>query len=126
MQPVRDFVLQYNGNGTFTLVTQLTATQRSNMSQWPSAAVDGWLRDIDLDGNVDLELTGIGSVIAGAFDQVVYAPSGTVGNAAGLTAQNLKFQHYHEQVFGWLRNHNYFADNAPRKITSVEPAQRAL
>src|SRR6185436_2552199 len=22
-------------------------------------------------------------------------------------------------------NHNYFADNAPRKITSVEPAQRA-
>lgn len=124
VQPVRDFVLQYNGDGTFALVLQLTAAQRSSMSQWPIATVDGWLRDVDYDGNVDLELTGIASVISGAFDQVIYAPSGSVGSPTGLTAQNLRFQHYHEQVFGWLRNHNYFADNAPRKITSVEPAQR--
>jgi len=95
------------------------------MLQWPVAAVDGWLRDVDLDGNVDLELTGITNVISGAFDQVIYAPPGAVGNASALTAQNLKFQHYHEQVFGWLRNQNYFSDNAPRKITSAEPAQRA-
>jgi hypothetical protein len=124
VQPVRDFVLQYNGNGTFTLIAQLTSAQRNSMSQWPIAAVDGWLRDADLDGNVDLELTGVASVISGAFDQVIYAPAGTVGSPTGLTAENDKFEHYHEQVFGWLRNHNYFADNAPRKITSAEPAQR--
>lgn len=125
VQPVRDFVLQYNGNGTFTLISQLTGAQRNSMSQWPAAVVNGWLRDVDYDGNVDFEITGVGSAIAGAVDQVVYAPAGNVGAPSGLTAANLKFKNYHEQIFGWLQNRNYFEDNAPLKITSAEPAQRS-
>lgn len=125
VQPVREFVLQHNGNGTFTLVTELTSAQRATMAQWPAAAVDGWLRDVDYDGNTDFEITGIAAVIPGAFDQVVYAPAGGIGAPNRLTAKNMKFRHNHEQVFGWLQNRNYFQDNAPLKITSVEPAQRS-
>jgi len=40
VQPVKDFVLRYDEAGRSS-VSQLTATQRQTMSQWPAAASTG-------------------------------------------------------------------------------------
>lgn len=123
--PVRDFVLQTNGQNGFTILGQLTPEQRMQALQWqPAEQIDVFTRDVDLDGYTDLDLVGIGYVAAGYFDLIAYAPTQRGAPPSLLTSKNNKFSRFHEHLFGWLRDNNYFQANAPQKITSIEPGQR--
>ena len=118
---VTDFVLQNDGARGFTIVGNLSAAQRSTLASWPAATdVDLWYRDVDHDGKQDLEITSIVSLGTDSFDQIVY---GGAANQAptGLTSKNLKFQRYHEQVYGWKSDHNYFENTAPLVVDQVQP-----
>lgn len=122
----RDFILRDDGQQGFTIDGQLSAAERAAVATWTATdAIDLSIRDVDLDGRIDLQLVGIALAIPNHFDQIVYAPASAGASPSQLTSQNKKFSYFHEQLFGWLRDNNYFTLNAPRKITSVEPAQRA-
>ncbi|WP_161828211.1 hypothetical protein [Steroidobacter agaridevorans] len=122
---VRDFILRSNGQLGFAIDGQLSAAERAATATWAATeAIDLFVRDVDLDGRIDLELTGISQVIPNHFDQIVYAPATNYGAPSVLTSENRKFSRFHEDLFRWLQNNDYFDQNAPRKITSVEPAQR--
>src|SRR6185295_5897947 len=54
--PVRSFVLQNRGDGSFDLISNLTAAQRSTVAAWPPADVGMSVRDIDMDSHPDLDL----------------------------------------------------------------------
>jgi len=118
---VTDFVLQNDGARGFTIVGNLSAAQRSTLSAWPSATdLDLWYRDVDRDGRRDLEITSINSLVTDSFDQIVY---GGAANQppSGLTSKNIKFQRYHEQVYGWKMDHQYFENTAPWVVDTVQP-----
>lgn len=122
---VREFILQSDGQSGFTIVHELSPAQKAAALALPrSTLIDLFSRDVDLDGRVDLDLVGIDTAVPGHFDQIVYAPPVHGRVPSSLTAKTAKFSRFHEHLFGWMKNNNYFDQNAPRKITSVEPAQR--
>jgi len=60
VQPeVAAFVLQRRPDQTFQVVSNLTAAQRSMIAQWPAAAVILQTMDINMDGVLDILVTGI-------------------------------------------------------------------
>lgn len=122
----RDFVLQNSGNGSFIAVSNLTTTQRITLSQWPIANVEVSTRDVNVDGRVDLEINGIGNIISGSFDQIVFANSTSGSAPLHITAQNLKFQNFHHDLVQAILDPNYFTNNAPLRVVSAEPGTRIL
>ena len=122
---VPDFVLLNTGSRTFNVVPALTSAQLATARQWPVAKnLDLYYRDIDLNGAVDMEIEGLTPLVPQAFNQIIFASPTRGQLPPKAAAKNTKFQRYHEQVFGWMRDPNYFEINAPWKIKSVEPPQR--
>ena len=113
----RDIVLQKNGNA-FQLVAPSSATGPSP-SSWPTtAAVDLVLNDINLDGFVDILVRGLDEAIAGALDQIVYAPGRTGGTRGALRAVDSTLTNFLSEVGSWTRNPAYF-DNAMESVSVV-------
>jgi hypothetical protein len=112
-----DFVLQNNGAGSFSIVGALTAAQQLIVAAWPEASqVTVWSRDIDYDGKKDLELTGVRLLIADAWDMILWANDQQGGVPSQLKAQDMRFQARHEQLFAWIRDNNFFDNNAPLRV----------
>ena len=109
---VTEFVLRQEADKTFSIVSDLTASQKSSMSQWPEAAVEIVLGDLNVDGFLDLVLRGVDNVVTGADDQIVYAP-GTPGSAPAFNrAIDADFRKFFEEVSEWMKNPDYFEENA--------------
>lgn len=123
--PVRAFVLENDGQGSFNIVAELIASERSSMAQWPVANVDTWFRDADVDGRNDLELISVSSAVVGASDVIVFA--GTKAGSAPLhiTSADTKFNKYHGDLMQWMINPNHFEDAAPLSVTGAEPPSRS-
>nr|WP_298723021.1 hypothetical protein [uncultured Steroidobacter sp.] len=117
--PVQDFVLSNNGNGTFSLVTQLSSTERAAARNWPEADAIVSVRDVDANGFDDLSIEGLPDIITGALDQIVHATRGRV--PFHVTAKNAKFVKYHGDLIRWMLDPQFFT-NVPLKLASSQPA----
>ena len=77
------------------------------------------LSDINLDGIADIVLRGVGDLITGAFNQIVYADTNTAQSApTSIRAMDAEFQQFFTEVSGYLEDPNYFYNSAPT-ITGV-------
>ena len=77
------------------------------------------LSDINLDGIADIVLRGVGDLITGAFNQIVYANATTAQSApTSIRAMDAEFQQFFTEVNGYLEDPNYFYNSAPT-ITGV-------
>lgn len=71
---VADFVLVQNPSGGFDVIAGLTPGEQAMVGQWPTAAVDLTFFDHNGNGFTDVLISGVGDVIPGAYDVVVFAP----------------------------------------------------
>ena len=117
--PVGAFVLQQKQDRTFRIVSSLTETQVGQSQRWTETGIEVLLTDVNADGREDLMLAGIGTVIPGVDDLIVFAPE-TPGSApTDLVAIDSNFQKFFNELGQWIGNPNYFIDNAPDRIEQV-------
>ena len=106
-------ILRRLADGTFTADVP-TATQAATAWQWPLLNTSKVLRDLNLDGYVDVELPNLASAISGAVGQIIFAP-GQPGNVVPqrVAPMNAKYNKFIDNMIQWLRDPNYFVNNAP-------------
>jgi N-acetyl-anhydromuramyl-L-alanine amidase AmpD len=105
---VKSFALLQQPGGGFSLSSD-TSTLQVNRGQRTSG-VEVISLDINLDGNLDAVVKGIGNVIPGATDQIVFAGGATGTRVApdGIKALDASTKTFIAQVAGWSRNNSYF------------------
>ncbi|WP_161966065.1 peptidoglycan recognition protein family protein [Steroidobacter cummioxidans] len=103
---VQPFVLVQGPAGVFSLRTDLTNLSLGNRQ--PSA-IEVVPIDVNLDGYLDAVIKGIGTVVAGAADQIVYANAaqGVRNIPVGIKAIDLGMKNFLAQAAGWVNDNNY-------------------
>ncbi len=92
------FLLQQRQDRTFHIVSDLNQTQLSRLRQWAETAVEVLLADVNADGREDLMLGGIGTLIPGADDLIVFAPQTSGSPPADLVAIDRDFQKFFSEL----------------------------
>ncbi len=110
---VNEFVLQQNTDQTFSIVSNLTNPQRNAVSQWQEAAIDLVIGDLNADGFLDLVLRDMGQIAPGVDNQIVFASTTTRSAPLYNRAIDTEYAEFFGQVFEWLKNPNYYDENAP-------------
>lgn len=108
---IDDVILLGAALGQFSVLVPTNA-QTSIANSWPLANIDIRLDDFNADGFLDLMLAGVSDTIAGAFDQILYAP-GEVFSAVPLGVRSLSpdFLEFIDDVHQFSLDNNYFNDN---------------
>ena len=109
----QDVILQQASGGGFELVAAPPgSTAAATAASWPeSTAVELVLKDINLDGFVDILVRGLGGSggpIAGALDQIVYAPGQKGGSLGALRAVDDSLTDFLSEVSSWTQNPMFF------------------
>lgn len=107
---VSHFVLQQRADQNFDIVTTINTSDQSRLDQWPIASIEVTSVDVNIDGNLDLIIQGVESIIFGAFNQIVYAAAEPNAAPASVTAIDERVKQFVEEGFGWLKNPNYLVD----------------
>lgn len=81
---------------------------------WPASSVAPVVADVNVDGYVDVTLSGVAAAIAGASDQIVFA-SGQPGVAApiALRSYDAGLAQFTGNMLDYFADQRYFMDNAP-------------
>ncbi|MBB3061572.1 FG-GAP repeat domain-containing protein [Microbulbifer rhizosphaerae] len=75
--PVKDFVLRQQANGSYTVVSDLSSPQRSQVLGWNTATELLVLTsDLNFDGYKDIFIRGIEGSVLGQYNQIVFSPTG--------------------------------------------------
>jgi peptidoglycan-N-acetylglucosamine deacetylase len=118
---VDEVVLQNNGDGSFTQIaaSQLSPSDRGVVSTWRTKVGSLKTGDFNRDGTYDAYLdlpqaSFIGQVVN---DVVLYSPLGA-GTPIAQAKVDSDFREFFDQIDRWVKNPNYFADNAPT-VTQV-------
>lgn len=107
--PVKDFVLQQQVNGGYTIVSNLTSTQKSQVSAWPVAAGLILLTsDLNFDGFKDLYIRGIEGGSLGLYNQIVFSPTGQNSTPSKIRKIDTDFKSFFADAYRWIENANYF------------------
>jgi hypothetical protein len=113
------FVLQQRQDQTFRIVSGFTQAQVSQLRRWSETAIEVLLADVNGDGREDLMLGGIGAVIPGADDLIVFAPETSGAAPTDLVAIDQGFQKFFNELGRWIGNPNYFDETAPDRVEQV-------
>jgi hypothetical protein len=107
---VGEFVLQQNAAGEFNLVSTLTAQAKQAIKQWAiQSAIKVIARDLNIDGVVDVLLGGVGSVIPGGKNVIVFASPTVNGPPTVVRNVDSVLDKFIKDVGGFSDNPNYFA-----------------
>lgn len=112
---VDEVVLRNNGDGSFTqtAVSQLSASDRGRLSTWRTKVGSLKIGDFNLDGAYDAYLDLPQVNFSGQVNDVVlFSPVGA-GAPTGQTKVDSNFRQFYDQIDKWVKNPNYFSDNAP-------------
>jgi hypothetical protein len=112
---VDDVLLEYAGDGTFTMVSGLTSAQKSQYAQWPIADVEVAPGDINADGFTDLVIKGVSQLawLSSAMDQILFADT----NADSTPPMHLRaiddnVRSFFRDLSGNLENRHYYLEAA--------------
>ena len=106
------FVLHQLADKSFTPL-MLTPSQEATASTWPLVNVGVEVSDANIDGFVDVITRGIGNVIAGALDQIVFAPGAILNYApTGVSPITDQTHMFFRDLSNWEGDNNYFEENA--------------
>lgn len=114
---IEEIILQQGapvgGVPTFSTVVP-TSAQASSASAWPTSSAQPVLRDINVDGFVDVVVTDAASAVTNAPNQIVFAPGQlNVAQPLGLTAVDTSLIKFTENSLDYFVNPDYFSENAP-------------
>ena len=114
----QDIVLQKTGNAFQLVAPDSVAGPWSTVT-----SVDLVLNDINLDGFVDILVRGLGGSggpIAGALDQIVYAPGHRGGSVGNVRAVDSSLTDFLSEVSSWTQNPMFFEQHqAPKRIEVI-------
>ncbi len=116
---VGEFVLQQNQDRTFKIVSGMSQAQVSQLRRWTATKIKVLASDVNADGRDDLMLGGIGTVIPGADDLIVYAPERSGSAPTDHVAIDNDFRKFFKELGQWIGNPNYFTENAPDRVEQV-------
>ncbi|MEJ2418805.1 MAG: VCBS repeat-containing protein [Exilibacterium sp.] len=110
---VEDFVMQSNGDGSFTQLSKsaLTSAQQSALENWVESASRLLLGDYNADGVVDVFID-LANEYLNYDDMILYAASSSGQVPQAYKRVDGEFKNFSEQLFNWLVNSNYFDENA--------------
>lgn len=112
---VDEVVLRNNGDGSFSQIaaSQLSPSDRGLVSSWRTKVGSVKIGDFNHDGTYDAYLDlPQANFIGQVNDVVLFSPLG----AGAPTAQarvDSGFREFFDQIDRWVKNPNYFAENAP-------------
>jgi peptidoglycan/xylan/chitin deacetylase (PgdA/CDA1 family) len=118
---VNEVVLRNNGDGSFTQVaaSQLSASERSLVSTWRTKVGSLQIGDFNHDGSYDAYLDLPQANFVGQVNDVVlFAPVGA-GAPIAQARVDSGFREFFDQIDRWVKNPNYFSDNAPVVVQVV-------
>jgi len=100
---VPDFALIQAEDGTFSILSSLTAAQRQTVSGWPAAgnAVEVVPQDVNFDGKIDLIIRSLTAIIAGANNQFVLASSTPGAPPSTVRAVNATMRSFYHELAKW-------------------------
>jgi hypothetical protein len=105
---VGQFLLRQKSNGTFEVVAA-TASEVAQMSQWPKAAsVSAVVGDFNRDLHSEIMLENLSSAIAGASDQLVFAPLTQGAVPLGVRAIDASISKFGTDLMASADNPSYF------------------
>jgi hypothetical protein len=106
-------ILMQNADQTYSAIVP-SSGQIATASAWATSSVQVKLDDFNADGFVDVILKGVGSVVSGASDQLVFAPGKIFAGAPqAVTALDASVQTFLSDYRKWVQNPGYFKQNAP-------------
>ena len=104
------FLLSQVYDGHFQVLGNLTSQQINAYSNWTGTNLRLNELDYDVDGTDDVMVNGIGNLLSGVPDQVVFLSSG--GSPVRLLAMDDARKQFLGEVLAWSFNKRYFADTA--------------
>lgn len=106
-------ILQQSPGGTFSAVVP-SPWQASVAATWPVSGVEPVVGDVNVDGFVDVTLSGVASAVPGAFDQIVFSSGQpTVAAPLGVRAFDTELGRFVSNTMDYFADPDYFTDNAP-------------
>lgn len=111
---IGDVILrQAAAGGSFSALLP-SAAQLQAASAWALSPVQPILSDINVDGYVDLTLSGVPAVVPGAVDQIVYAP-GQPGRVEPLAVRSFgdRLLRFVSNTMDYFVDQDYYVNNAP-------------
>jgi hypothetical protein len=121
---VAQFVLQNQGNGTFSVVSP-SAAQLTTVQSWPEAPLRLRFRDVNFDGRVDVHVEELklstDPDLSSAFDMVVYAAQQDRVVPTVVTPLTTKRQQFLFDTFAWSLYPTYFEEFARPVVYGTPP-----
>ncbi len=109
-------ILQQHSDQEFTAIVP-TQSQLA-ASAWSNTGLTAAVEDINVDGFVDVIVKNVGSLAAGAKDQVVYSSGQPlIRQPRAVQALDNGVQQFSTNMLDYMVNQNYFAENAPLKTS---------
>ena len=110
---IGQLILQQGAGAQFFAIVP-TLAQSALASSWNLSAVEPRLEDLNADGYVDVALTGLDEVVAGADDQFIYAPGQPGLRApAGVRAFDSDMIRFVSDAMDYMYDQDYFSNYAP-------------
>ncbi len=118
------FVLQQNiDQRTFKVVKGIGPVNKARMNNWPEQPeMFVVLGDYNSDGFLDAVVKGVRNVFSTADDQLIFYHTDN-GQA---TAMDASFNKFVDEVFQWVRDPQYFDNNAPTATQTLLVRQNVL
>jgi hypothetical protein len=117
--PVKDFVLQQDSSGGFSLVPNLTAAQQASISAWGEIAAQLIYGDFNVDGMIDVLIRGVSGFVPGAKDAIVFAPQAHGASPAHVRSWDTGLEWFVRDVVGWVEDSEHYYD--PGLVHACQP-----
>ena len=112
-------ILQQVAGGAFEVMAARPSQLRT-AANWPQAVLDIVLGDLNVDGYIDLLITGVGQIISGGLDQILFSSGRTFQRqAATTTAVDAAFRKFFDNIYKLMLDETFFQQNV---LTIAIPA----
>lgn len=109
---IDNVILTGVAGGHFSVLVP-SSGQTAIAGNWPVRAIDIALDDFNADGFLDLLLRGVGTLISGAYDQIIFSPAQVLSaTPKGLRSVTPNLLNFIGDLHQFNYNDNYFIENS--------------
>ena len=105
------FVLLQDVSGQTFSIEDNTETLSGLPGQ--KTSIELYFADFNVDGFLDVLISGVSTVINGASDQIIYSPGPPGITSYAARSVDAELKEFAEDAYSWFLDRDYFEDNAP-------------